>query len=84
MFSALKEKAKKLFQAKVIVPCAVAMAAVQSHAASIDGLDSVTTVLESVRTKADDKLVPALVGLVIASVVIAAVAWFARKGKPKG
>lgn len=84
MFNAIKEKAGKLFSAKVIVPCAVAMAAVQSHAYDISGLDSVASVLGSVQDKAESDLVPALVGLVVVSVVIAAVAWFARKGKPKG
>lgn len=80
MFDKLKGK----FRAKVIAPLAVAMVAVQSHAAGIDGLDSVATVIKNVRTKAEDDLVPALVGLVVVAVVIAAIGWFARKGKPKG
>lgn len=74
----------KALRAKMLVLFAVAMAAVQSHAYDISGLDSVSTVLTSVQTKAETSLVPALVGLVVVSVVIAAVAWFARKGKPKG
>lgn len=48
------------------------------------GLDSVSSVLTSVSEKATTNLVPALVGLVVVGVIIAAIAWFGRKGKPKG
>ncbi len=70
---------KKLFALPVIGALAS-----NAMAYDISGLDSVSTVLTAVSGKANDALVPALVGLVIVSVVIAAIAWFARKGKPKG
>ena len=53
MFNKLKG-----LRAKMLVLFAVAMAAVQSHAYDISGLDSVSTVLTSVQTKAETSLVP--------------------------
>lgn len=66
------------------VPAICTALASNVMAYDISGLDSVASVLTDVTKKANDSLVPALVGLVIISVVIAAIAWFSRKGKPKG